>query len=133
MQRPHPPILIGGGGPRVLSIAARQADIVGINGNMRAGVIGPDAVASMTRDVVATNVALVREAAGARIDEIELNIRAFMVSVTDDRAGALRGSGRDGRRRRVDDRCHPVRLDRQRRGDRRAACSSAGRSSGSAT
>ena len=91
VQRPHPPILIGGGGPRVLSIAAREADIVGINGNMRAGVIGPDAVASMTRDVVATNVALVREAAGSRIDEIELNIRAFMVSVTDDRAGALRG------------------------------------------
>ena len=60
----------------------------------------------MTREVVATSVALVREAAGARIDEIELNIRAFMVSVTDDRAGALRRRGRDGRRRRVDDRCH---------------------------
>ena len=35
VQRPHPPILIGGGGRRVLSIAAREADIVGINGNMR--------------------------------------------------------------------------------------------------
>ena len=34
VQRPHPPILIGGGGRRVLSIAAREADIVGINGSL---------------------------------------------------------------------------------------------------
>jgi probable F420-dependent oxidoreductase len=27
-QRPRPPIMIGGGGPKVLSVAARQADIV---------------------------------------------------------------------------------------------------------
>ena len=33
VQRPHPPILIGGGGTRVLTIAAREADIVGINGD----------------------------------------------------------------------------------------------------
>src|SRR5690606_9838810 len=29
LQRPHPPILIGGGGRRVLTLAAREADIVG--------------------------------------------------------------------------------------------------------
>ena len=34
------PILIGGGGKRVLSIAAREADIVGINPNLRAGEVG---------------------------------------------------------------------------------------------
>ena len=37
VQRPHPPILIGGGGRRVLSIAAREADIVGINGTLTRG------------------------------------------------------------------------------------------------
>ena len=37
VQRPRPPILIGGGGKRVLSIAAREADIVGINGTLGAG------------------------------------------------------------------------------------------------
>jgi probable F420-dependent oxidoreductase len=89
VQRPHPPLLIGGGGRRLLSIAAREADIVGINGTLTAGVVGPDAVATMTREAVEERVALVREAAGERIDEIELNVRVFFVSVTDDRAGVL--------------------------------------------
>ena len=29
VQRPHPPFMIGGGGRRVLTLAAREADIVG--------------------------------------------------------------------------------------------------------
>jgi len=87
VQRPHPPLLIGGGGTRVLTIAARQAKIVGINGNMEAGVVGPDAIASMTREVVADKVALVADAAAER--DIELNIRAFMVRVTDDADGQI--------------------------------------------
>ena len=91
VQRPHPPLLIGGGGRRVLSIAAREADIVGINGNLAAGAIGPDAIASMTRDAVTEKVAVVREAAGDRFADLELNIRAFMVRVTDDAAGEIRG------------------------------------------
>ena len=91
VQRPHPPLLIGGGGHRVLSIAAREADIVGINGNLAAGAVGPAAIASMTREAVVEKVAVVRAAAGARIDHVELNIRAFMVRVTDDAAGQIAG------------------------------------------
>ena len=90
-QRPHPPLLIGGGGRRLLSIAAREADIVGINGTLTAGVVGPEAVATMTREAVDERIALVREVAAERIDGIELNIRVFFVSVTDDRAGVLAG------------------------------------------
>lgn len=89
IQRPHPPILIGGGGPRVLKIAAREADIIGINGTLTAGVIGPEAISTMTRAAVVERVELVREAAADRLDDIELNIRAFFVSVTDDRAAML--------------------------------------------
>jgi probable F420-dependent oxidoreductase len=89
VQRPHPPLLIGGGGSRVLSIAAREADIVGINGNLAAGAIGPDAIASMTYEAVAEKLAVVRAAAGVRLPDIELNIRAFMVRVTDDPAGQI--------------------------------------------
>ena len=83
----HVPILIGGGGKRVLSIAAREADIVGINASLAAGAIGPEALASMTPDAVDEKVAIVKLAAGPRFDSLEMNVRAFFVSVTDDRDG----------------------------------------------
>jgi len=89
VQRPRPPILIGGGGPRVLGIAAREADIVGINGTMTAGVVGPDAIATMTLAAVEEKLAVVRAAAGDRRADIELNIRVFFARVTDDRAGTI--------------------------------------------
>jgi probable F420-dependent oxidoreductase len=91
VQQPHPPLLIGGGGRRLLSFAAREAEIVGINGTLTAGVVGPEAVATMTREAVDERIALVREAAGERIRDLELNVRVFFVSVTDDRAGVLSG------------------------------------------
>ena len=91
VQRPMPPILIGGGGKRVLSLAAREADIIGINGTMTAGVVGPDAISTMTAAAVDEKVSIVREAAGTRLDHIEMNIRAFFVKVTDDAAGTLSG------------------------------------------
>jgi probable F420-dependent oxidoreductase len=87
VQAPHPPIIIGGGGPRVLGIAAREADIVGVNGTLHAGVIGPEAIATMTRDAVIEKAGIVADAARAagRLDHIEMNVRTFFVSVTDDR------------------------------------------------
>lgn len=91
VQKPLPPILIGGGGKRVLGIAAREADIVGINPTMSAGVVGPEAFASMSADAVDDKVAIVRAAAGERFDQIEMNVRAFMVRVTDQRVDALVG------------------------------------------
>jgi probable F420-dependent oxidoreductase len=91
VQRPHPPILVGGGGTRVLSIAAREADIVGINGTLAAGVVGPDALGTMTYRAVAERVNLVKEQAATRPEGVELNIRVFFVSVTDDPAGTIGG------------------------------------------
>ncbi len=87
LQGPHPPVIIGGGGPRVLGIAAREADIVGVNGTLHAGVIGPEAISTMTREAVIDKVAIVADAARAarRLDHIEMNVRTFFVSVTDDR------------------------------------------------
>ncbi|MBU6315339.1 MAG: TIGR03621 family F420-dependent LLM class oxidoreductase [Acidobacteria bacterium] len=83
-----PPVLIGGGGKRVLGIAAREADIVGINPSMHAGVINAEAFNHMTAESVDEKIAIVRAAAGDRLERIELNIRAFLVNVTDDGAGA---------------------------------------------
>jgi probable F420-dependent oxidoreductase len=85
VQRPCPPVLIGGGGKRVLSIAAREADIVGINGTLTAGVIGVEAVSTMTAAEVDKKVAIVAEAGAHRLADIEMNIRTFFVKVTDDR------------------------------------------------
>ena len=87
-QQPCPPILIGGGGKRVLGIAARNADIVGINATMHAGRIGPEAIATMTAEAVDAKIEIVRRAAGARWNHVELNVRSFLVNVTDQRDSA---------------------------------------------
>lgn len=89
LQQPLPPILIGGGGPRVLSFAAREADIVGINGTLTAGVVGPEAISTMTAASVDEKVAIVARAGAHRLSEIELNIRTFFVKVTNDREATI--------------------------------------------
>jgi probable F420-dependent oxidoreductase len=85
VQQPRPPLLIGGGGKRVLSIAAREADIVGINPNLRAGEIGIDAARDSLREQTDLKVQWIRDAAGARIDDIEIQMRFFVTSVRPDR------------------------------------------------
>lgn len=86
-----PPVLIGGGGPRVLKFAAREADIVGINATLTSGVVDASTFDSMTAPAVDEKVEIVRAAAtdAGRLDDIEMNIRAFMVFVTDDVDQAL--------------------------------------------
>ena len=85
VQSPRPPLLIGGGGKRVLSIAAREADIVGINPNLRAGEIGRDATLDSLKEQTDTKVQWVRDAAGARWDDLEIQMRFFITSVRPDR------------------------------------------------
>jgi len=82
VQRPHPPIMIGGGSKRVLSLAGREAQIVSFNFDNSSGKIGPGVP---TSDAEATDqkVAWVREAAGERFDELELEIGAYFTFVTD--------------------------------------------------
>ena len=89
IQAPCPPVLIGGGGKRILTYAARHADIIGINGTMTTGVVGRDTFAGMTAEAVNDKVNIVLDAVGDRIADIEMNIRAFFVSVTNDRASAV--------------------------------------------
>jgi len=91
VQVPGPPLLIGGGGKRVLTIAAREADIIGINATLTAGEVGPAAFATMTAEAVSDKVRIVHEAAGDRIHQIEMNIRAFMVTLTDDASATISG------------------------------------------
>lgn len=88
-QQPHPPVLIGGGAPRVLRVAGRLADIVSINFNNAVGKLGADSVASSTHDATAEKIQWIRVGAGDRFDEIELEIGAYFVAIGDDSASAL--------------------------------------------
>jgi probable F420-dependent oxidoreductase len=94
LQRPHPPLLIGGGGRRVLELAAREADIVSFNFNNRAGVLGPDGVQSATAEATAEKIRWVREAAGARFGSLELEIGAYFTFVTDAPEAIAGGMGK---------------------------------------
>lgn len=94
-QKPHPPILIGGGGQKVLTLAAREADIVGLSTTMVTGGIDATTAATGTAEVTDQRVALVREAAGDRWSDIELQVRVHLAMVTDQRdelAHALAGN-----------------------------------------
>jgi len=86
-QQPGPPLLMGGGGPRMLRLAGREADIVGINPNLRAGAVGADALQNTLADLTAQKVAWVREGAGDRFDQVELQIRYYVAAITDDARG----------------------------------------------
>ena len=81
----HLPILVGGGGKRVLSIAAREADIIGVNPNLRAGEIGLDAATDSLQEQTDRKIGWICDAAGSRIDDIEIQMRFFITKVTDDR------------------------------------------------
>lgn len=72
VQQPRPPILLGGGGPRLLRIAAREADIVGFVPQFSAA--GRPIIRQATEAALADKVALVRRAAGDRFDALELNV-----------------------------------------------------------
>lgn len=87
VQQPHPPIVIGGGGRRVLSIAAREADIVGVNLNLRAGLGGAEAAPDGTPASTVRKIGWIREAAGDRFAELELNVLVGFCMVTDDPKG----------------------------------------------
>lgn len=82
-----PPLIIGGGAPRVLSIAAREADIVGINPSIHSGHVDTAAARDGAAARTDQKLAWVRAAAGGRYDELEINMLQFAGIVTDDRAG----------------------------------------------
>ena len=91
VQRPHPPFIIGGGSKRILSVAGREGDIVGIT--TRARPDGSKDTTDNTAAATAQKIAWVREAAGDRFAAIELNVIVSDVHVTDDRAGTAERVG----------------------------------------
>jgi len=85
VQKPHPPILLGGGGHRMLNLAAREADIVNVNFDLREGQVNRDLVRTGLAEATDEKLRWIREAAGDRLDRIELSVTIFLANITDDR------------------------------------------------
>jgi probable F420-dependent oxidoreductase len=87
VQQPIP-LIVGGGGKKVLSLAAHEADIIGINANLRRGEAeNADAAKSATGDATDEKLQWVRDAAGDRFDDIEIQQFVGFVHFTDDPMG----------------------------------------------
>lgn len=77
------PLMIGGGGPKILALAAEEADIVGINPKIVGRKINPESMATAAAEAMDEKIAVVRAAAGDRFDELELQVQIFVTVVTD--------------------------------------------------
>ncbi len=86
LQKPHPPLYIGGGGKRLISFAAREADIVGIV--PKALPDGGLDILDVTAEAVRRKVGWLQEAAAGASRDPERNILIFVLEVTDDRRAA---------------------------------------------
>lgn len=88
VQRPRPPLLIGGGGPRILALAARAADIVGLVPRTHADGSGLDTTDASPAALDA-KIATIRAAAGPRFARLELNALVQRVFVAEDTSVAV--------------------------------------------
>ena len=90
VQRPRPPLLIGAAGKRMLSIAAREADIIGFQTVSTANGMMADDPSGRLAPAVAQRVEQVRQVAGERFREIELSMVATVVFTEQRRQAAER-------------------------------------------
>ncbi len=91
LQRPHPPILIGAGGRRMLALAAREADIVGLlAGPLTAGEPTVNDPAAYSPQRLAQKILWLQEAAGDRFPLLELSVIVSPLFTADRRSGAER-------------------------------------------
>ena len=86
VQRPHPPIMIGGGGPRMLSFAGREADIVSMSS---VPFVARDGQGRDPQTVAQRRIDVVRIAAGERYGRLEIESSPYFTAITDDPETAL--------------------------------------------
>lgn len=77
-----PRLILGGGGKKMLQLAATKGDIVGVNVNLKAGAVGPELIAEAGSDAFSRRVSWVREASGGRFDTLELQCLTFIAKVS---------------------------------------------------
>ena len=89
--RPHTPggpkVLIGGGGKKILTVAAQHADIVGVNPNLKSGKVDATVASTALAEIYKERLGWIRDAAGDRFDDLELQVLTFMIQVTDNPQG----------------------------------------------
>ena len=83
VQRPHPPIFIGGGGKKMLTLAAREADIVGVD--VKGTTAGVKDLSTTAGTMFEQQISWIREAAGLRLPDIEIQMLIFGIAITKDR------------------------------------------------
>lgn len=84
-QQPRPPLLIGGGGKRVLSLAAREADIVGVNASLGRDAGRTTGISGLTAPAAEEKAGWVAEAAtaaGRRAGDLELQVSVLELHLT---------------------------------------------------
>jgi len=89
VQKPGPPILIGGGAPKILGLAGRVADIVSLNFNNASGKLDSKSIFSSGAAETEQKLQWIRDGAGARYDDIEIEIGAYFVAVGDNASAQL--------------------------------------------
>jgi probable F420-dependent oxidoreductase len=95
VQKPHPPIVVGGGSRRLLTFAGQLADVVNVHTNLGAEhVVGDQSRADISAEAARRRFGWVREGAGSRFHQVELGLRIFASSVTDRPEAAAAELGR---------------------------------------
>jgi probable F420-dependent oxidoreductase len=82
-----PQLLVGGGRPKILGVAGRYADIVGINPSLHEGKVTADTARDLTPERVQQKVDWVHaaaDAAGRNFADLELSTLTFVVGISDD-------------------------------------------------
>jgi len=85
-----PRVIVGGGSKRILTVAAEQADTVGVNTSLASGEKGGDLASQATFDHFDRCLTWIRDAARDRFDSIELQIVAFATRVVASQRAAVR-------------------------------------------
>lgn len=86
-----PPVIVGGGGRKVLTMAAQFASIIGVNPELTSGVAGVEAARSAVADRYHERIGWIREAAGDRFDQIELQVLVNIEQVVTNREEVFAG------------------------------------------
>ncbi len=79
-----PALILAGGSPRMLRFAGATADIVGVNPSIHSGEVDVDAARDGLADRIDAKVGWVKEGAGDRFDDLEINAWVPIAAITDD-------------------------------------------------